>query len=124
MKKLLFVLAIALPFIFASCSNDEDDDTLEGTVWENSETDGRYNFVQTFYFEKSTFRYVMIDQEDTNGDGIYDKEDKEEGKGTYTCKDSKVTLTMDGQTITATISGNKMTSEPDEDGDVSVLYKK
>ena len=124
MKKLLFVLAIALPFIFASCSNDEDDDTLEGTVWEVSETDGRYNFVQTFYFEKTTFRYVMIDQEDTNGDGIYDKEDKEEGKGTYTCKDSKVTLTMDGQTITATISGNKMTSEPDEDGDVSVLYKK
>ncbi len=106
MKKIIFTLLLALPLAFISCSDDEDDKpsfSLNGTTWEYYEkVSDEIESKVTMKFAEKTFSYVGYE---TYGNETYDFD----GEGTYTYSHPTVTFTEDGETDTATISGNKMT---------------
>lgn len=97
----LFLLLLVFPFVFSSCSSD-DEDSLNGTTWEAYEVEGTHTFKCTMKFHKSTF----------NSSG-YEKDSRDEeefaGSGTYTYDHPNIIFTEDGETYTRIISGKKMT---------------
>lgn len=123
MKKTLLLFALILPLIFCGCSNDDDDNSLEGTVWQYSDNSEGIEESGTLTFSKSTVKLVVILKGDLDGNGIVE-EKKQEGTGTYIYDHPNVIIEFDGEKETLTVSGNKMTSTPDEDGDFIVFQKK
>jgi hypothetical protein len=99
MKKLLLLLLI-IPFVFGSCS--KDDESLDGTTWEAYENEDGYIYKSTVIFSKST--YNESGYEEYNG-----RRSEFSGTGTYTYDHPNVIFTEDRDTYTGIISGNKMT---------------
>lgn len=109
-------MLMALPFMFTSCSDDDDDnvDSLNGTTWVYEEYDYgdvKPSFIVTMKFKDTTFSY----------EGIEDFEYEFSGSGTYVYNKPTVTMVEDGGTTKATVSGNKMIVEG---GDGFVYIKK
>jgi len=111
MKKILFLFALVLPLVFNSCSDDDDDDkaSLNGTSWYYSEEGEE----RTLSFSTSTWTMDYSYAGDTD-----------KWSGSYTYNPPTVILKEDGIEMKLTISGNKMTSEANEDGDIFVYTKK
>lgn len=106
MKKLLLLLLV-LPFMFGSCSSDDDEQSLNGTTWEANEVDGSFTYKMTYKFQKSTFNYSGY--EIWNGDKI-----DISGVGTYTYDHPNVILTFDdGEKVQGVISSSKMIVDED-----------
>jgi hypothetical protein len=102
MKK-LFLFLLVLPFVFGSCSKD-DNDTLDGTTWEAYESYDGLTYKSTVTFQKSTFNVSGYEEYDGYRDEF-------SGSGTYTYDHPNVFLIEDGtgERTTGTVSGNKMT---------------
>lgn len=124
MKKYLLIFALILPLVFTACSDDDDD--LDGTVWEAVDEGPGYKDVNTLYFSKNTVEVVYYSEEDMNGDGVITEDEIDTDKITvsYSYDDPVVTFYFKDEVQKATISGNKMTTEKDEDGDYIVFKKK
>ena len=109
MKKFIFVAIIsALVLSVSSCKKD-DNSSLAGTSWKATGTEtwdeGTYTWTEIISFKTAstgTFSYS-----DTDGD-------TDSANFTYTYEHPVVTITVDGESTTGTISGNKLI--PD-DGD-------
>jgi hypothetical protein len=112
MRKILFTLILILPFVFNSCSSDDDDDKLDGTTWECV----RDYSVGTLEFAKDQVKYTFIDKESEEYTSIT-------FTGTYTYDPPKLAITIMGETIEGTVAGNKFTSIG-ADGDTYVFTKK
>lgn len=107
MKKYLLLMAF-LPLFMVSCSDDDDNsESLDGTVWESVEIDTDYEYKSTIKFSKSTYQ--------ASGYEIY-KGDKDEfsGGGTYVYDHPNIIFTEGGESIHGSISGNKMTVGEDD----------
>ena len=115
MKKILFVLILALPFVFNSCSDDKDGTTLSGTTWEYYKDFGEGFIIKmTYKFTEKTFSYAGFSQ-------LASEKVELSGSGTYTYNPPTVSFYYgDGEAVTATISGSKMTM----DDDSGVVYTK
>lgn len=123
MKNLLFALLFTIPLFFVGCSSEDDDsDSLDGTVWVADSSIDEISAVITLTFRKSSF--------EMSGETInYTPKMTIEVAGTYTYSGNKVILIADGidpseNEMTFTINGNKMTSSPDENGDSVIFTKK
>ena len=97
---------MALPFVFTSCSNDDDEnnDSLNGTTWvyEDYEYgDEKPSFTVTMKFKETTYTYEGVE------DFIYEFS----GSGTYVYNKPTVTMVEGGETTKCTVSGNKMIVE-------------
>jgi hypothetical protein len=112
MRKILFTLALILPFVFNSCSSDDDVDKLDGTTWEYI---GDYS-VETLEFAKDQVKYTFLE----TGSEEYTPETY---TGTYTYDPPKLSITIMGETIEGTVSSNKFTSIG-ANGDTYVFVKK
>jgi hypothetical protein len=118
MKKILFTLILILPFVFNSCSKDDDDkdpSSLIGTTWECKITEDGYQNVMTFEFTKDNVKYTMIETEDG-------EEYTQTFTGTYTYDPPKLSITILDMTIEGTIAGNQFTVI--DDGERYVFVKK
>lgn len=107
MKKLLFLLAAVSLVALGSCKKDDDGDSLAGTSWKVSGTEtwdgGSYTWSTTVSFTSAStgiIAYVDSDVVDNYTENF-----------TYTYTPPTVTATIDGETITGTINGNKLTIE-------------
>jgi major membrane immunogen (membrane-anchored lipoprotein) len=115
MKKILFALILILPFVFNSCSKDDDKDlsSLNGTTWECLlYEDSEDKSVLTLEFTKDKVIHTVFQ---------YGEETKK--TGTYTYNPPKLTMTIQDMTKEGTIAGNKLTSTSD-DGGAIVFTKK
>ncbi|MDR1201425.1 MAG: hypothetical protein LBL58_07345 [Tannerellaceae bacterium] len=100
MKRILFTLVLILPFVFNSCSNDDDDaPSLDGTTWECKFMDEGSQVEQTFEFTKDkvkfTFRETGYEENNTE-------------TGTYTYNPPKIFITIQNETVEGTVDGNKL----------------
>ncbi len=109
MKKLLLLFVFMLPLVFSGCSSD--DDSLEGTVWETTDSGEDWDYKATITFSKSTFSVTGYYKYDENGDGVFTSDEIEPFNevGTYTYDEPNIIVVWDGEEETGTISGNKMT---------------
>jgi len=115
MKK-IFLFLLIIPFVFSSCSSD--DESLDGTTWELYEEGEDWAYKSTVTFQKST--YITSGYEEYKGEK-YESSDR----GSYTYDHPTVTFVdEDGGSSTAKISGNKMTLESKDGGDGDVYTKK
>lgn len=101
--KNLFLLLLIVPLVFISCSKDDDDkNTLDGTVWVYS---GEENGIKvheriiTFHRNELSFEGFEL-----NGN----RRDEFSGSGTYTYEPPLVIMVLKGETTEAIISGNEM----------------
>lgn len=123
MKKIIFLLFLSLPLVFAACSDDDDKDEpvkypLENTVWEHTSSsminvDGKpveEKNVTTISFAKETYTWV----EKMYYDNVEQTEDRYEYETTnYTYIAPAVTLNYKDEEGKATnakgnINGNEM----------------
>jgi len=110
MKKVLFLMVVVLAFM--SCSSNDDHDTtdsLNGSTW-ISPDDG--DGIRTLVFSSTSFQYKYEYEGDVNT-----------GSGTYSYDPPTIMLKMGSEAITATINGDKLTTNPTEDGDYIVYHK-
>lgn len=129
MKKIILALLLIFPLVVSSCSDDDDDDnlsnSLKGTTWvytdSYSSANNWYEEVHTLSFSGSSFTYKLDFEYEIEGE--YDKE-SDSIDGTYTMDGDKVVLKSKEFQEVLTINGNKMTSQPDEDGDTMTFTKK
>jgi hypothetical protein len=84
MKKLTFISFMVLAFVLGSCSKDDDEKSLEGTVWEGSVTYGINKDVSTLSFKATTFDLTNSWEYDNDEDGVIDEKGSESDSGTYT----------------------------------------
>ncbi len=111
MKKVLFLLFTVLAFM--SCSSDNDNDaigTLNGTTW-ISPDDG--DGIRTLIFASNTYTYKVEYAGEV-----------QTSSGSYTYNPPKVMMKEGANTLSATISDTKLTTDPTKDGDYIVYYKK
>ena len=108
MRKLAFLLVALIATTFCACSNDDDSNSLDGTVWVSDEGDGE---VFTLTFHKTTFNLLYT--YDKEGDGKIDETDQ--GTGNYTFDDPNVILELEGEKEYGTVSGNKITFSSGQD---------
>jgi len=99
MKKILLFMLMALPFVFTSCSDDDDKEVnttnLEGTSWIAYKNDVHHEITLKFY--KNTFEMKMTD----GGDVV-------SISGTYEYEYLDVWMEYDGEIDKITIAdGNK-----------------
>jgi hypothetical protein len=113
MKK-IFLFLLIIPFVFSSCSSD--DESLDGTTWELYEEGTNSVYSSTIKFQKST--YSTFGYEEYKGE-----RDEFSETGSYTYDHPIVTIINKKGSYTAKISGNKMTFDS-EDGDGAVYTKK
>ena len=102
MKKVILAMVLILPLVFQSCKDDDDDNSLAGTVWvftesiEGMSIETHFNFID----ESRMITYYYQDGEES--------EDPEEC--TYVVSGSNVVFTYeDGTKYYGTIKGKKMT---------------
>lgn len=126
MKKILFLMAILLPFVFSSCGDDKDEfnyplETLYGT-WQISgvKTSESGSYISWPY---ETTTATFSSNGSYVGRGYFGN-----GSGTYKAKGNRITTYVDGETYliydVISLSGNtcelKVTSQ---DGSASVYLK-
>lgn len=103
-KVLVPAVILCMTMFIAGCGDDEDDNKSPTGPSNNSSVVGTWEsdedalMVATLTFSaNNTFVLTMSDGET---DDTYD--------GTYTVNGNTVTLSIDGESTTATVSGNKM----------------
>ncbi|MBE9488031.1 MAG: hypothetical protein IMY73_02505 [Bacteroidetes bacterium] len=101
-----------LIFTLTSCSEINEYETLNGTIWTHKSTE--YNREGTLKFQKKTYSlyYNWIE----NGEEKFDGE-----TGTYKYTNPYVTLITKGKTNSGTISDNKMILK---NGDEKFIFTK
>ncbi|MDH6358986.1 hypothetical protein [Parabacteroides sp. PF5-9] len=108
MKKVLFLLFLTLPFIFNSCITDDDpivgSSSLNGTTWVYYGDEEGLESELSITFSEETYTFYGYDMVDGEKDEYF-------GSGSYTYDPPIVTFIEDEDTLTATVSGNKMTTE-------------
>jgi hypothetical protein len=97
----IIAVVAVIGFAFAACDIPKDE--LDGTTWKGSDSTG----TGTVTFDSPNFTYNVTDK---SGKTVLTY------KGTYSISGNTVTFTINypeglsGQTITGTLSGNKLTS--------------
>ena len=115
MRKVILALVLMLPFVFQSCS-DDDDISLVGTVWIYS---------QTYYGSTSETHLKFIDKTKAQMRLFEDGVEVEALEVTYVVSGSNITLTLGDEILSGTISGNEMTFViEDEEGRFELLFVK
>jgi hypothetical protein len=116
MKKIIFLFSVLL-LSFLSCSKDEENESLNNTVWICTSLFDGYEGVGTLTFYETTFD-LLLEMEDEDGSLA-----NEFISGQYTYNHPNIVLTAnDGESETATRSGNKIIFQ-NEDG-VSLVFTK
>lgn len=120
MKKIVFFMLMALPFVFTSCSDDDDDYSTSDLVGSWTYTKSEASEVSTN--SKEATQAITEDIEDYydnvvltfTSDGKFVVDSKEEG--TYTVNGNKLTITGGGEKLESTISisGNELIVYEDE----------
>ena len=113
MKQILLFCAMAL-ITLSGCSKDDKAETLDGTVWVSTIYEGTEDeYTETLTFSKSTVEIIADGDEPL----VY--------QYTYTPPLVLISAQIEGitVTVTATISGNKMTIV-NLDGETAVFTKK
>jgi hypothetical protein len=103
MKKVLLLMVLVLPFVFQSCSKDEDDAALSGTEWVcKMSIDDLSIETHLKFLDGTRFQITYVGDDNMTS-------------GTYAVSGSTITLTdSEGTVLNGTISGNKMTfSDPE-----------
>ncbi len=120
MKKFFLLYLLALPFLFIGCDDDEETpDSLTGTTWTYSGSeieDGNkitYTLGITFKNATTCEYFIQVPGEE---DYSYEQE------YTYTKPNVRI-VDEEGEVITGTVNGNKMTLTY-EGGESVVLKKK
>jgi hypothetical protein len=90
---LSFIMLVLLG-VFSSCSKDDENDNLVGTIWIGMYQEVKYSVV----FNTETV--VTLRMEDDYDIDTY--------QGTYTYNKPNVTATIDGESITGKVNGNIM----------------
>lgn len=111
MKKLFYVMAFMLPFLFAvtSCSKDDvsSTDQLPGTEWEGSIGLGDLQFGSiTVKFKETTF--IATARMDFDGDGEITDDEIETTEGDYTVDGKYIYMTIEGVTEKAELRDGKI----------------
>jgi len=116
MKKVILAMVLILPLVFQSCKKDDDNKiSLAGTEWIFKQTIDGSNLETHLKFIDETKVMMLYFQDGTESDTPEE--------GTYVVSGSNIVLTFpDGNTISGTINGNKMTFV--EDGLQFVFVKK
>lgn len=104
MKKVILAMVLILPFVFQSCKDDDDTNSLVGTTWLYSTTeDGELTKVYLkFIDEKNVEMSVSIDFDG----GVVTTDPI---KGTYVVSGSNIDLTFSEGVLSGTINGNRLT---------------
>ena len=101
-KTILFLASVITLTLATSCSSDDDkDNTLNGTTWINHEKEKDFEFKVTMTFRKTTYDYKGFERVKNNIDEF-------EGSGTYTYDHPNVFMTEDGELSSGKINGNTM----------------
>jgi len=116
MKKVILAMVLILPLVFQSCKkDDEDKNSLVGTTWVM-----KYN--SDIYQGETHLKFV----DETRVEAHYfenGQESEDPDKATYVVTGSNIVLTYsDGNTLSGTINGNKMTLVYSEDEDPKPEY--
>lgn len=74
-------------------------------------------------FYGTTFEYNMKAEYDIDEDSVFDEESAL-AKGSFKYKKPDLTMIIEGEIEKATISGNKMTMEVNEDGEGMIFTRK
>ena len=121
MKKIVFFMLMALPFVFTSCSDDDDDDySMTDIVGSWTFTKCEASEVKTNSEEAKKVITEDLDWDDEDdvltftSDGKFLVDSKEEG--TYTLNGNKLIITGGGEKLesTVSISGSKLIVYQDE----------
>jgi hypothetical protein len=96
----IIAIATVIGFSFISCEEEkeEEKDVLDGTTWKATTTEDGVTMNIVLTFSSPNFTYTMT------GGGQSDTQN-----GTYSVSGSTVTMTIDGQSQTGTLSGNTLT---------------
>ena len=120
MKKVILAMVLILPFVFQSCKDDDDTNSLVGTTWLYSYTeDGELTKVYLkFIDEKNVEMSVSIDFDG----GVVTSDPM---KGTYVVSGSNIELDFPDadDIISGTINGNRMTLY-DRESSSSIVFVK
>ncbi|MCD8264393.1 MAG: hypothetical protein LUD02_09780 [Tannerellaceae bacterium] len=120
MKKVLFALLLVLPFVFNSCSSDDDEEkstqSLNKTTWELVEKDSKWEDVITLTFNKSTYELVEEEYQIKIVDGkeVKKLEDANTYKGTYTYDHPNGTIKGEEGESKFIVNGKTLTIKEDD----------
>lgn len=121
MKKMFLILAMILPMLITSCSDDEETTVLSGTTWESVEIYGEIVYLKwTLTFQGSSFNIKMEVDKDLDGD--FDS--SESTSGAYSVDGNNVSLTAEEFVMCGTFSDDVMQLDSGEVGGKFVYYKK
>ena len=104
MKK-LFTL-IFLCFLFVACSSDDDNKSLNGTIWVHEHEESTWKDYKKLTFGESTYSYEGYELTLSTNDTTYSS-----SNGSYIYNHPNVFLREKGDTLALIISGNTMTSQ-------------
>lgn len=109
--KLIAVMALFCAVLFTGCKKDDENYPLNGTTWFSTETTtvGSTIYVEenTIDFSTTTMQVTVVEKTIKN---VQTSTTTNGGSGTYTYEHPKVTMTANGETISGTINGNKLTA--------------
>ncbi len=97
----------------ATISNDDDENSLNGTTWVCDDTVDGHRDVYTLEFSKNKVKVTSQ---------CYEGKEVDTDVETFSYSYDPPLVTIDGEILK--VNGNKMTTEPDEDGDYLVYIKK
>ncbi|MDR2773431.1 MAG: hypothetical protein LBC19_01590 [Tannerella sp.] len=104
MKKILLLFTVSI--LFTQCSKDGDSESLNGTTWKSTQDDPDYKVEAFFEFGKTTVFMSSTYSELINGSW---ETGSTQNTGIYVYDPPVITITINGETETGTVSGREMT---------------
>ena len=116
MKRVILAMVLILPVVFQSCKDDDDNEfSLVGTEWVAKYTlADEFMEVHLKFINETRVQTLYFDENGQQSD--------EPENATYVVSGSNIVLTYpDGESISGTINGNKMTFV---DSGISFVFEK